>query len=81
MTEAQARDQNLPVRTAVAPIAESARGWIHKARQRRLREAGGERRMGHPGPARPPPPGRAGRSSASSPWPCTPRSPPPPSAR
>ncbi|MCP9967021.1 NAD(P)/FAD-dependent oxidoreductase [Actinomadura madurae] len=31
LTEAQARDQNLPVRTAVAPIAESARGWIHKA--------------------------------------------------
>ncbi|WP_433467246.1 dihydrolipoyl dehydrogenase family protein [Spirillospora sp. CA-128828] len=31
LTEAQARDQNLPVRTAVAPIPESTRGWIHKA--------------------------------------------------
>ncbi|MEW2357348.1 NAD(P)/FAD-dependent oxidoreductase [Spirillospora sp. NPDC029432] len=31
LTEAQARDQNLPVRTGFAPIEESARGWIHKA--------------------------------------------------
>ncbi|WP_433477170.1 dihydrolipoyl dehydrogenase family protein [Spirillospora sp. CA-142024] len=31
LTEAQARDQNLPVRTAVAQIPESTRGWIHKA--------------------------------------------------
>ncbi|MEV3922831.1 dihydrolipoyl dehydrogenase family protein [Actinomadura coerulea] len=31
LTEAQARAQNLPVRTAVTPIAESTRGWIHKA--------------------------------------------------
>ncbi|MES9607225.1 FAD-dependent oxidoreductase [Actinomadura sp. NPDC000929] len=31
LTEAQARDQNLPVRTAVVPLAESTRGWIHKA--------------------------------------------------
>ncbi|GAA4224764.1 NAD(P)/FAD-dependent oxidoreductase [Actinomadura meridiana] len=31
LTEAQARDQNLPVRTGMAPIPESARGWIHKA--------------------------------------------------
>ncbi|MFI0351537.1 dihydrolipoyl dehydrogenase family protein [Actinomadura sp. 9N407] len=31
LTEAQARDQNLPVRTGYAPIPESARGWIHKA--------------------------------------------------
>ncbi|TDD85244.1 NAD(P)/FAD-dependent oxidoreductase [Actinomadura darangshiensis] len=30
LTEAQARDQNLPVRTAIAQIPESARGWIHK---------------------------------------------------
>ncbi|NKZ06368.1 dihydrolipoyl dehydrogenase family protein [Actinomadura latina] len=31
LTEAQARDQNLPVRTGMAKIPESARGWIHKA--------------------------------------------------
>lgn len=31
LTEAQARDQNLPVRTAVSKVPESARGWIHKA--------------------------------------------------
>jgi pyruvate/2-oxoglutarate dehydrogenase complex dihydrolipoamide dehydrogenase (E3) component len=31
LTEAQARDQNLPVRTATAPISASSRGWIHKA--------------------------------------------------
>ncbi|QXJ24428.1 NAD(P)/FAD-dependent oxidoreductase [Actinomadura graeca] len=30
LTEAQARDQNLPVRTGTAQIPESARGWIHK---------------------------------------------------
>jgi pyruvate/2-oxoglutarate dehydrogenase complex dihydrolipoamide dehydrogenase (E3) component len=30
LTEAQARDQNLPVRTGYAPLEESARGWIHK---------------------------------------------------
>ncbi|MGI5204123.1 dihydrolipoyl dehydrogenase family protein [Spirillospora sp. CA-108201] len=31
LTEAQARDQNLPVRTAVTPVPEATRGWIHKA--------------------------------------------------
>jgi pyruvate/2-oxoglutarate dehydrogenase complex dihydrolipoamide dehydrogenase (E3) component len=31
LTEAEARDQNLPVRTGYAPLPESARGWIHKA--------------------------------------------------
>ncbi|MFF5260717.1 dihydrolipoyl dehydrogenase family protein [Actinomadura viridis] len=31
LTEAQARDQNLPVRTGFARLEESARGWIHKA--------------------------------------------------
>ncbi|MFA1541240.1 dihydrolipoyl dehydrogenase family protein [Actinomadura monticuli] len=31
LTEAQARDQNLPVRTGMAKIPESTRGWIHKA--------------------------------------------------
>ncbi|GGV14966.1 pyridine nucleotide-disulfide oxidoreductase [Actinomadura cremea] len=31
LTEAQARDQNLPVRTGTARLAESARGWIHKS--------------------------------------------------
>lgn len=31
LTEAQARDQNLPVRTGFARIPESTRGWIHKA--------------------------------------------------
>lgn len=31
LTEAQARDQNLPVRTGMSQIPESARGWIHKA--------------------------------------------------
>ncbi|MDL4772271.1 dihydrolipoyl dehydrogenase family protein [Actinomadura xylanilytica] len=31
LTEAQARDQNLPVRTGFARIPETARGWIHKA--------------------------------------------------
>lgn len=30
LTEAQARDKNLTIRTATAPIPESARGWIHK---------------------------------------------------
>jgi pyruvate/2-oxoglutarate dehydrogenase complex dihydrolipoamide dehydrogenase (E3) component len=30
LTEAQARDQNLPVRTGMAKIPESSRGWIHK---------------------------------------------------
>lgn len=30
LTEAQARDQNLPVRTGTAKLPESARGWIHK---------------------------------------------------
>ncbi|NVI86207.1 NAD(P)/FAD-dependent oxidoreductase [Actinomadura sp. BRA 177] len=30
LTEAQARDQNLPIRTGMAKIPESARGWIHK---------------------------------------------------
>ncbi|MGP4026779.1 dihydrolipoyl dehydrogenase family protein [Actinomadura sp. 3N407] len=30
LTEAQARDQNLPVRTGIAKLPESARGWIHK---------------------------------------------------
>jgi pyruvate/2-oxoglutarate dehydrogenase complex dihydrolipoamide dehydrogenase (E3) component len=29
LTEAQARDQNLPVRTGIARLEESARGWIH----------------------------------------------------
>ena len=31
LTEAQARDRGLAVRTGHAPIPESARGWIHKA--------------------------------------------------
>ncbi|MBE1534130.1 dihydrolipoyl dehydrogenase family protein [Actinomadura algeriensis] len=31
MTEAQAREQNLPVRTSVVDLRESARGWIHKS--------------------------------------------------
>ncbi|GAA3944748.1 NAD(P)/FAD-dependent oxidoreductase [Actinomadura viridis] len=31
LTEAQARDQNLPVRTGFARLEETARGWIHKA--------------------------------------------------
>ncbi|MFB4310744.1 dihydrolipoyl dehydrogenase family protein [Actinomadura sp. GTD37] len=31
LTEAQAREQNLSVRTGMAKIPESARGWIHKA--------------------------------------------------
>ena len=30
LTEAQARDQHLPVRTGIAKIPESTRGWIHK---------------------------------------------------
>ncbi|TDC45822.1 NAD(P)/FAD-dependent oxidoreductase [Actinomadura sp. KC345] len=30
LTEAQARDQNLPVRTGIAKLPESPRGWIHK---------------------------------------------------
>jgi pyruvate/2-oxoglutarate dehydrogenase complex dihydrolipoamide dehydrogenase (E3) component len=30
LTEAQARDQNLAVRTGFAPLPESSRGWIHK---------------------------------------------------
>ncbi|WP_067455801.1 dihydrolipoyl dehydrogenase family protein [Actinomadura macra] len=30
LTEAQAREQNLPVRTGIAQIPESTRGWIHK---------------------------------------------------
>ncbi|RKS72018.1 pyruvate/2-oxoglutarate dehydrogenase complex dihydrolipoamide dehydrogenase (E3) component [Actinomadura pelletieri DSM 43383] len=30
LTEAQARDQNLPVRVGMAQIPESSRGWIHK---------------------------------------------------
>ncbi|WP_030165288.1 dihydrolipoyl dehydrogenase family protein [Spirillospora albida] len=30
LTEAQARDRNLTIRTGKAPIPESARGWIHK---------------------------------------------------
>ncbi|TDD73739.1 dihydrolipoyl dehydrogenase family protein [Actinomadura rubrisoli] len=30
LTEAQARDQNLPIRTGTAQIPDSARGWIHK---------------------------------------------------
>ncbi|GII97196.1 dihydrolipoyl dehydrogenase family protein [Sinosporangium siamense] len=31
LTEAQARERGLPVRTASTPIPASARGWIHKA--------------------------------------------------
>jgi pyruvate/2-oxoglutarate dehydrogenase complex dihydrolipoamide dehydrogenase (E3) component len=31
MTEAQAREQGLTVRTSVAPVPDTARGWIHKA--------------------------------------------------
>lgn len=31
LTEAQARDQNLPIRTGMSQIPESARGWIHMA--------------------------------------------------
>lgn len=31
LTEAQARDQNLPVRTSLTKLPESSRGWIHKA--------------------------------------------------
>ncbi|MGE5132255.1 MAG: dihydrolipoyl dehydrogenase family protein [Gemmatimonadota bacterium] len=31
LTEAQAREQGLTVRTGLAPVPESARGWIHKA--------------------------------------------------
>jgi pyruvate/2-oxoglutarate dehydrogenase complex dihydrolipoamide dehydrogenase (E3) component len=31
LTEAQAREQGLSVRTAMTPIPSSARGWIHKA--------------------------------------------------
>ncbi|TDB88563.1 NAD(P)/FAD-dependent oxidoreductase [Actinomadura sp. KC216] len=31
LTEAQARDQNLPVRTGTSQIPDSSRGWIHKA--------------------------------------------------
>jgi pyruvate/2-oxoglutarate dehydrogenase complex dihydrolipoamide dehydrogenase (E3) component len=31
LTEAQARDQGLPVRTGLAQLPSSARGWIHKA--------------------------------------------------
>ena len=31
LTEAQAREQGLEVRTGVAPVPASARGWIHKA--------------------------------------------------
>lgn len=31
LTEAQAREQNLPVRTATYRIPDSTRGWIHKA--------------------------------------------------
>ncbi|WUH97494.1 NAD(P)/FAD-dependent oxidoreductase [Spirillospora sp. NBC_00431] len=31
LTEAQAREQNLPVRTGMSQIPESSRGWIHKA--------------------------------------------------
>jgi pyruvate/2-oxoglutarate dehydrogenase complex dihydrolipoamide dehydrogenase (E3) component len=31
LTEAQARDRGLAVRTGHAPVPESARGWIHKA--------------------------------------------------
>jgi len=30
LTEAEARDQNLSVRTGVTPLEQSARGWIHK---------------------------------------------------
>ncbi|MFC6878267.1 MULTISPECIES: dihydrolipoyl dehydrogenase family protein [Actinomadura] len=30
LTEAQARDQNLPVRTGITSIPDSTRGWIHK---------------------------------------------------
>jgi pyruvate/2-oxoglutarate dehydrogenase complex dihydrolipoamide dehydrogenase (E3) component len=31
LTEAQAREQGLTVRTGLAPVPESTRGWIHKA--------------------------------------------------
>ena len=31
LTEAQAREQGLTVRTGFAKVPESARGWIHKA--------------------------------------------------
>jgi pyruvate/2-oxoglutarate dehydrogenase complex dihydrolipoamide dehydrogenase (E3) component len=31
LTEAQARERGLSTRTAVSPVPESARGWIHKA--------------------------------------------------
>ena len=31
LTEKQARDKGLPVRTGLAQVSSSARGWIHKA--------------------------------------------------
>ena len=31
LTEAQAREQGLPVRTGITQVPSSARGWIHKA--------------------------------------------------
>jgi pyruvate/2-oxoglutarate dehydrogenase complex dihydrolipoamide dehydrogenase (E3) component len=31
LTEAQAREQGLPVRVGTAPVPQTARGWIHKA--------------------------------------------------
>ena len=46
LNERDARDQGIEVRVGTAPIPESARGWIHKAGQRGLHQAGRGRRAG-----------------------------------
>jgi pyruvate/2-oxoglutarate dehydrogenase complex dihydrolipoamide dehydrogenase (E3) component len=74
LAEAQARERGLAVRTASTQLHGSARGWIHKARQRRVHQA---RRRREPGVLwAPPRPGRPGaRCSAPSRSPSTPRYP------
>ncbi len=58
LTEAQARDRGLDVRTSCYPVPDSARGWIHKAGNdgfiKLVADAG---RASWSGPARPGPPG------------------------
>ncbi len=79
LTEAQARDQNLPIRTGMAKIPESARGWIHKVGNDGFIKLVENTEWGTlvgataVGPS-------AARSSASSRSPSTPKPPPPPSA-
>ena len=70
LTEAQARERGLPVRTGTAPVPSSARGWIHKAGNDGLIKLVVDADTGLlVGATSPGPP--AARSSAPSRWPST----------